>query len=180
MITNEWRKFKGWQVLEFFLRTGEIYIKKLARALGISPQTANYYLKFYKKINILEEKKEGNLLIYSLMDNCLVRQLKIFYILSFLYPFALNFCRENKITSLVLYGSHANGTYDKNSDIDFLVISQQKNLKLDEVKKLEREINKEVKIQIFSIGKWRFLKRRKDKFALSILRNHILLYGAEI
>lgn len=181
MIIKEWKKFRGWQVLEFFLKTGEeIYVKKLAKELKISPQTANYYLKFYKKEGILKERKQGNLLLYSLTDNCLTRHLKIFYILNFLYPFALKFCRENKITTLVLYGSHASGTYDKNSDIDLLVISQQKNLRLDEVKKLEREISKEVKIQIFSIGEWRLFKRRKDKFALSVLKNHILLYGAEI
>ena len=181
MITKEWKKFRGWRVLEFFLKTGkEAYVKKLARELRISPQTANYYLKFYKKAGILKERKEGNLLLYSLADNCLTKQLKIFYILDFLYQFALKFCKENKITSLVLYGSHASGMYDRNSDIDLLVIAQQKKLKLDEVKKIEREINKEVKIQVFSIGEWRNLKRRKDKFALSVLKKHILLYGAEI
>ncbi len=181
MVTEEWRKFRGWRVLELFLKTGEeIYVKKLARKLKISPQTANYYLKFYKKEGILKERKEGNLLLYSLEDNCLTKQLKIFYIIDLLYQFALKFYKENKITSLVLYGSHASGTYDKNSDIDLLVITQQKKLKLDEVKKLERKVGKEVKIQIFSIGEWRNLKRKKDKFALSVLKNYILLYGAEI
>lgn len=181
MIIEEWKKFKGWCVLEFFLRTGkEIYVKKLSRELRISPYTANYYLKFYKKARILEERREGNLLLYSLADNCLTRQLKIFYILDFLYPFALKFCKENIVTSLALYGSHASGTYDNKSDIDLLVISQQKNLNLDEIKKLEKNTNKEAKVQVFTIGKWRNLKRKRDKFVLSVLKNHVLLCGAEI
>jgi len=181
MITNEWKKFKGWVILSFFLKTNkEIHVKELARQLKVSPQTANYYLKFYKKEGILKERRKGNLLLYSLMDNSLTRQLKIVYILDILFDFSKNFCKENNITSLVLYGSHASGTYDENSDIDLLVISQNKKLKLEEIKRLEKRLKKEVKIEVFSLGEWRSLKNKKDKFIQSLLSNYILLYGAEI
>ena len=181
MITNEWKKFKGWVILSFFLKTNkEIHVKELARQLKVSPQTANYYLKFYKKEGILKERRKGNLLLYSLMDNSLTRQLKIVYILDILFDFSKNFCKENNITSLALYGSHASGTYDENSDIDLLVISQNKRLKLEEIKRLEKRLRKEVKIEVFSLGEWRSLKNKKDKFIQSLLSNYILLYGAEI
>ena len=181
MITEEWRKFKGWYVLEFFLKTNkEVYIKGLAKELKISPQTASYYMKFYKKVGILKERKEANILLYSLSDNVLTRQLKIFYILDIIYPFIIKFAKENNVVSVILYGSHASGTYDKNSDIDLIVISQQKELKLDELKKLERKIRKEVKIQVFSIGEWRNFKRTKNAFVQSVLSKSILLYGSEI
>lgn len=181
MLTKEWKKFRGWLVLEFFLKkTQAVYVKKLARELKISPQTANYYLKFYKKAGILKERKEGNLLLYSLQDNSLVRQLKIFYTIDILFDFAKKFCKKNKITSLVLYGSHASGTYDKSSDIDLLIISQEREFDLKEIKRLEKETGKEVKIQVFSLGEWRNLKRKKSGFVRSLLSNHILIYGAEI
>jgi predicted nucleotidyltransferase len=181
MLIKEWRKFKGWLVLEFFLRFDEeIHVKKLARELKISPLTASYYLKFYKNNKILKETKKGNLLLYSLQDNFLVRQLKRLYALDLLSEFVERFSKKNRITSLVLYGSHASGTYDKKSDIDLLVISQQKKLDLSEVKRLEREIGKEVKIQVFSIGEWKRLKKGKSNFIKSLLSNYILLYGAEI
>jgi hypothetical protein len=181
MITKEWRKFKGWGVLEFFLKTGkEIYVKEIARKLKISPQTANYYLKFYKQVGILKERKKGNLLLYSLIDNCLTRQLKIFYILDVLYPLILKFYKENDIISVVLYGSHASGTYDRNSDIDLLIISQKKILNMDGIRRLEKKIGKEVKIHVFSLGEWRSLKRKKDSFVRSVLSNYILICGAEI
>ena len=181
MIVEEWRKFRGWKVLEFFLKTGEeIHVKKLARELNISPQTATYYLKFYKRANILKERKEANLLLYSLQDNALTRLLKIFYILDQIYPFILRFGSKNNVISVALYGSHALGTFDKNSDIDLLIISQKKTLNLDELKKLERKIGKEVKIQVFSFGEWRNLKRKANAFVQSVLSKHILLYGAEI
>jgi len=181
MITEEWRKFKGWEVLEFFLRSGkEIHVKGLAKELKISPQTANHYLKFYKKVGVLKEIKKGNLLLYSLLDNTLTRQLKVFYIVDIVFPFILKFAEENKVTSVVLYGSHASGTYDRFSDIDLLVISQQKNLELVTLKNLERKTGKEVKIHVFTLGEWRNLKRKRDSFAQSVLSNYILIYGAEI
>ncbi len=181
MIIEEWRKFRGWKVLEFFLKTGrEIHVKKLARELTISPQTATYYLKFYKEANVLKERKEANLLLYSLEDNALTRQLKIFYVLDQIYPFILKFASKNNITSIALYGSHASGTFDENSDIDLLLIAQKKTLDLSELKKLERKMGKEVKIQVFSLGEWRNLKRKANAFVQSVLSKHILLYGAEI
>lgn len=181
MIIEEWRKFRGWKVLEFFLKTEkEIHVKKLARELNISPQTASYYLKFYKRAGVLRGRKEANLLLYSLEDNALTRHLKIFYALDQIYPFILRFASKNKLTSTVLYGSHVSGTFDENSDIDLLIISQKKALNLDELKKLERKIGKEVKIQIFSLGEWINLKRKPNAFVRSVLSKHILLYGAEI
>jgi len=155
-------------------------VKKLARELNISPQTAMHYLKFYKNANVLKERREANLLLYSLEDNALTRQLKIFYILDRIYPFVLKFAGKNNITSIVLYGSHASGTFDENSDIDLLLIAQKKTLNLDELKKLEMGMGKEVKIQVFSLGEWRNLKRKANPFVRSVLSKHILLYGAEI
>jgi len=181
VIIEEWRKFRGWSVLEFFLKTGrEIHVKKLARELNISPQTATYYLKFYKRVGILKERKEANLLLYSLEGNPLTRQLKIFCILDQIYPFILRFAGKNMVTSIVLYGSHASGTFDETSDIDLLLISQKKALNLSELKKLEKRIGKEVRVQVFSLGEWRNLKRRTNAFIRSVLSKHILLYGAEI
>jgi len=167
--------------LEFFLKTGkEVHVKKLARELNISPQTATYYLKFYRKVNVLKEKREANLLLYSLDDNALTRQLKIFYVLDQIYPFILRFANKNNITSIALYGSHASGTFDETSDIDLLLISQKRTFDLSELKKLERKTGKEVKIQVFSLGEWRSLKRKANSFVQSVLSKHILLYGAEI
>ena len=181
MITEEWKKFKGWYVLEYFLKTQkEVYVKELSRILNVSPGTANYYLRFYRNKGILNERKKGNLLLYSLTDNVLTRQLKIFYILDRMYPFVLEFFKQNSITSIILYGSAASGIYDIHSDVDILIISQQKELNLQIIKDLEEKLNREVKIHVFSLGEWRRLKKKRNKFALSVLNNHILLKGAEI
>ncbi len=180
MITEEWQKFRGWSVLEFFLKNDrEVYVKELSRELKISPHTANYYLKFYKNAGILTERKKGNLTLYTLSDNSLVRELKRFYIIDQIISAAPRLC-ANKAISVALYGSCASGTYDKSSDIDMLVISQSKDINLNMLKSIEEKTGKEVKVEVLRLGEWRRLKRKKDKFAKSIISNHVLLCGAEI
>ena len=67
-MLQEFRKFKGWVVLEFFLAhpNTKIHLKKLVRTLGISPRTALTYLRTLKKDKILREEKVGNMTIFSL------------------------------------------------------------------------------------------------------------------
>jgi hypothetical protein len=181
MIFDEWRKFRGWLVLEYFLRTcREVHVKELARELNISPYTASYYLRFYGKEGILSEKRKGNLALYSLSDNSLVRNLKKFYIVGKIYPIFKRLCKKKGVISAAIYGSYASGTYDEYSDIDLLLISQEKQSFKDIIKKLENITDREVNITIFSVGEWRKLKRNKNDFAMAVISNHILLCGAEL
>lgn len=181
MLIEKWRKFKGWSVLEFFLKEDrKIHLKGLAKEMKISPRTSQIYLHFYEKQGIVNKEKIGNMALYSLDTNPLTFQLKKFYFLAQIYPHTKKFIEKNPgINTLALYGSHASGEYDKKSDIDLLVISQNKKLNLEQIKIIEAEFDKEVKIQIFSIGEWKGLTK-KDAFAFSILKNHIVLYGASL
>lgn len=81
-MLSEWRKFRGWAVLEFFLSqpSAQVHIKQLARELDISPQTANYYLRLYEAEGLLVSEPVGNLVRFRL-DNSLplARELKRSY-----------------------------------------------------------------------------------------------------
>lgn len=181
-MLNQWRKFKGWSVLEFFLKNNErIHVKGLSRNLEISPRTAQTYLHLYEKNEILKKEKVGNIVLYSLNETPIVFELKRFYSVINFLPLIDEFVEKNpEINVVALYGSHASGKDDIKSDIDFLVISQSKKLNLDHMKKLERSFGKEVKIQVFSIGEWKNLLNKNDSFALTVLKNHILLYGSSL
>ncbi len=181
MIFDEWKKFRGWVVLEYFLRhEREIHVKELARKLKISPQTASYYLKFYRDEKILQEKRTANLSLYSLADNPLVRQLKIFYMISTIYPLAREMCEKINATTVAIYGSCASGTYDSKSDVDILIISQKRQIPSSYVKRLESILEREVNITVLSMGEWRKMKREKDEFAMAVLSNHIVVCGASL
>jgi len=181
-MLDQWRKFKGWVVLEFFLKNDErIHVKGLSKNLKISPRTAQIYLQLYEKNKILKKEKVGNIILYSFNENTMVFELKRFYFMVNFLPLIDEFVEKNpEINIIALYGSHATGKDDRKSDIDLLVISQSKKLNLELVKKMENSFGKEVKIQIFSIGEWKNLLNKNDSFALSVLKNHILLYGASL
>jgi predicted nucleotidyltransferase len=180
MILEEWRKFKGWDVLEFFLRTQKkIHLKGLAKELGVSPRTAQVYLHLYNKEGILEKESIGNLNLYQLKSCTLTRELKRLYILFKITNPLNQFVKDNpSITSLILYGSSAKGEYDNESDVDLLVVSNKKELNLSKIKKLEAELQREVKMEILSIGEIRKLAERPNNFYKSVSKNNIQLYGA--
>lgn len=180
MLLEEWRKFKGWAVLEFFLsEQRKIHLKGLAKELKISPRTAQTYLQLYEKEGILLRENIGNLTLYSLINNTVTYELRRAYILLRIRPYMAEFVTDNPtITSLLLYGSTARGDYDKSSDIDLLVISGTKSPNLKQIKAAEAEIGKELKLEILTLGELRKLAEKKDKFYLSVLKNNIVLYGA--
>ncbi len=182
MLINEWRRFKGWAVLEFFLwEGGKIHLKGLSRKLKISPSTAQHYLVLYESEGLLEKEKIGNLSIYRLIDTPLTNLLKRFYIISRLKEGINRFVQQNRsIITIALYGSSASGEYDKDSDIDLLVVSQNKDIKLDAIKRLEEDLNREIKMEILSVGELRHLELKKDNFYKSVMEKHVILYGAAL
>jgi uncharacterized protein len=179
MLLREWRRFKGWHVLEFFLSGGRrIHIKGLAKELKISPRTAQTYLWLYQNEGILDNERLGNLSLYSLSSRPLSMELKRTYLLMRIHKLVEQLVKDNKsIVSLVLYGSSARGDYDEHSDIDLLVVSNTKDLDLDIIKRIESSLDKEVKLEILSLGELRKLAEKHDDFYLSVMKNNIILYG---
>ncbi|HIE41410.1 MAG TPA: nucleotidyltransferase domain-containing protein [Candidatus Aenigmarchaeota archaeon] len=182
MILKEWRKYKGWQILEYFLDKNErIHVKGLAKKLRISPRTSQIYLNFYEQVGILERNKVGNIIQYNLKLTPLTLELRRLYFLLKFFPEVRKIVEKNPdIITIALYGSHASGDFDKTSDVDLLIISQNKKLNLEPIKKIESLLKKEIKLQIFSLGEWKKKIKNKDLFSFSVLRNHIILYGAEL
>lgn len=182
MLIKEWQKFKGWTVLEFFLRENrKIHLKALSRELKISPRTAQTYLNLYTKEQILERERVGNILLYSLASNYLVHELKRLYFSILIRHYINEIVKTNQsISSLILYGSHATGEYDVHSDVDIIAISQDKELDLKPIKELEGALGKEVKIEVIKFSKWRELKEKSDPFYYSVIKDHILLFGAQV
>ena len=181
----EFRKFKGWVVLEFFLThpSTKIHFKELVRTLKVSPRTAQIYLKTFEDDGILAKERVGNLTIFSLSNELpLVRELKKAHFLLALNEigFLEHFLEWNPGTvSLVLYGSYADGTYDEKSDIDFLVIKRG-GVDKRSFERLERWTKKEVLVTCMEPIEWNRKAKEKDPFYLNVARKHILLYGADL
>jgi len=181
---EEWQKFRGWLVLQHFLRNPNksIHVNGLSRELKISPRTAETYLLLYSKDALLSKENVGNTIQYSLRnETSVVQALKRFYFIQNLSESGLveKFCERHPIVSFAVYGSYANGTYSDKSDLDFLVISDRMP-SMELLNKMSAIFAAEAQVTHFSIGEWRKMSRKKDKFAESVKKNYLLLKGADI
>lgn len=184
-MISEWRKFKGWKILEFFLKNPNtsIHIKGLARTLEISPSTSGHYLKLYKYYELLKSENIANVLTFSLNnEDFLTKELKKIFILGILKEKKIieKMLAENpEIANIVLYGTYASGEFTENSDMDFLIITQEESGKVP-FQGLDPDLMRKVEVLKMSIGEWRQLVKKADNFAKSIIKNHITLYGEDI
>ncbi|MFH1224612.1 MAG: nucleotidyltransferase domain-containing protein [Candidatus Diapherotrites archaeon] len=178
MFSN-WKRFKGWLVLEFFLENGtRIHVNGLAKKLKISPGTAQTYLTEYERQGMLEREKTANTMGYRLRESPLSLELRKALFISKIGNFAAEFLKENPHTAkLALYGSHAKGTYDMKSDIDLIAISQDKKPGLKALQRLEEKTGKEAAIQVFTLAEWKRLLEKNDHFAFAVIGNSIMLAG---
>jgi predicted nucleotidyltransferase len=183
-MIQEWNKFKGWSVLEFFLLNPntKIHINELARQLKTSPRTAQMSCNMYNKEGLLRRKEIGNIHQFFLNENdSRVRILKKFigpYLVS--DKWHLNpFLEKNKnILSVSIYGSFATGEYGDHSDLDILVITaDEKKPDSSDLSKIELKLGREAAVTSIPHSKWRVMERKKDNFFLSIRKKSILIWG---
>jgi len=182
MLLKEWWKFKGWVVLEFFLKENrKIHLKALSRELKISPRTAQIYLSLYTKEQILEKENVGNIILYSLSSNYLALEFKRLYFSIVIRPYIVELIKKNQtISSLILYGSHATGEYDIHSDVDILALTQTKEIDLGPIRELEKSLGKEVKVETIKFSRWKELEAKGDPFYYSVIKDHMVLFGAHV
>lgn len=187
MYINEmFERYKDWKLLQIFLKNPDqsFYTKELSRHTQVGVGTVNNFLRNLQKDDILKLEKIGNVHLYRLNNELeIVKKLKIF---NTLLEFENNklvdqFIKEdNTIISMVLYGSYANGENDSKSDIDLLLITNNKKNLTNLIQKLEARMKKIISIQKMNISEWQKLKEKDKIFYESILINHIVLYGSDL
>lgn len=105
---------------------GEIFsAKEISRVTESSKGATNQILRLLLELDILSRERKGNLFLYRLKpDNFVLRQFKIFenmIDLQGLVKEIQKYCYE-----IVLFGSCAEGTNAKESDIDLFIITEYK------------------------------------------------------
>ena len=115
------------QILEFFLENSqnEYHQREIVRKTGVSKGSAGKILKLLTDIGFLSREERGRLAIYRLNQNeATVKQFKVL-----LNVFALKLLtdklKENS-KRIMLFGSCAQGLDTKESDIDLLVVTEEK------------------------------------------------------
>ena len=181
MLTT-FRKFVGVKVLEYFLiyPTENTYLKELAKKLQISPRSVKIYCDIFEKEGIIIREIKGNMHIFKTNnDNFRVKEMKRAYFINLLAELNIEKIAEEGV-SIAIYGSYASGNFDEKSDIDILVIGDEKNVKRELVVDIMKKIEKEIQLSVIPLIKWEKLKKENDHFVKNIIRSHVLIKGAEL
>ncbi len=147
---------------------GRYHGREVVRRTGVSVGGANQMLRSFANLGLLLREKQGRMLFYRAnMDNPLVRQLKILFTL-----FQLDdLIKQAKPFShrIVLFGSSAEGTDVKESDIDLFVLGDTEGLVAGP---FESILGREV--QVFECKRVKDLDRYPAGFLKNIVRGNLL------
>ncbi|MGV8175674.1 MAG: nucleotidyltransferase domain-containing protein [Methanothrix sp.] len=172
----------GFRVLEFFLThpSEEIHLNELARRLEISPASVKTHCDQLLKEEMILEKQTGNLRLFRLNgEDFAVRAMMRAYHMLLLKSLGIEEIAKDCI-SLAVYGSMASGKLDERSDMDILVIGEIRDSDRDWMLKLEGWLGREVQLTVLPYYEWEKMKREVDRFSESVLKNHVLIKGAEL
>jgi len=174
------QELKFIKFVKFFLINPyeEIYLRKLAKKLNMSPFAVKKYSDILVKEGLIVDERRANLrYLKANSANLFYKYLKISYNIKRLIQSGLiGFIKINvvNITSIVLFGSLAKGEEDSNSDIDIVIIGKQKNLNLD---KFEEKLNREIAPHFFSWSEWNEKAKKDNPFYYEVINHGIPLYG---
>jgi len=142
---------------------GQYHGREVVRRTGVSVGGANQMLRSFANLGLLLREKQGRMLFYRAnMDNPLVRQLKILFTLLQLD----DLMKQAKPSShrIILFGSSAEGTDVKESDIDLLLLTNEKSQLTDVVHKFNAKSQR--RIAPIILDPQGFSKLRREDTAL--------------
>jgi len=151
---------KSLQVLEFFFAnsTEEFHEREIIRKVKISKGSANRILRRLAELAILARTQKGRMVFYKLSTgDPVVRQLKI---LSNLWVLR-KFVGENKgrTKKIILFGSCAEGTDVRESDIDVFILTDEKKMVKESVSRFNRKSEMKISPIILDVNEFTKMKR---------------------
>ena len=146
----------------------KLYLRQIARELEISSSATKKAIDQLENLNLIRTEKYGNLrIITGNMEEILFKQYKILENISFLKDLVEKLKPTINIT---LYGSYSKGENDETSDIDLLIITNNKKIKITDYK------NTQLQLKLFTPKEWSELKKTNKAYTQEII-NGITIYG---
>lgn len=167
----------GLQILTFLARNPgkQFYIREIAKNMDKSVGGTHKTLKFLKEMNFIKENKSGKNIYYQINQmNPSIKNFKIFMTINELTTL-VNKLKEIS-EKIILYGSCANGEDTIDSDIDLLVLTNEK----DKVNKniLNAKVNRRIQAVIVNVGELMKIKE-KDKGFYQEINKGITLWDVK-
>src|SRR4030043_2197044 len=148
-------------VLDFFLSDpmNEYHGRQVIRKTGVSKGSAGKILKLLTKLEFLTREERGRMLIYRLnLEEPTVRQFKVLasvFMLKELVDKLRNHSRK-----IYLFGSCSQGTDVKESDIDLLVVTSEKEIVRKTISGFNRKNERKIVPIIVNMNEFIELKRQ--------------------
>ena len=168
------------KVVQYFINNpyDQIHLRELSRRLKISIYSTKKISDEFVNQQLLIEKKQGNQRVFQAnIENQFFKQLKIAFSIKKIQDSGIIKYLEKQIpaiSSIVLYGSTAQGKDDGKSDIDILIIGQKTRVDISNFEKL---INREINLLIMKWSEWRIHSEKNKPFYREILKDGISLLG---
>jgi predicted nucleotidyltransferase len=167
------------RVFEFFLSDPmrEYHQRELARSAKVSVGSANRILRLLADLGLLTRRRRGRMIFYKLdAEDPVVRQFKALLNVYSLKPLlhAVKRCSRR----IVLFGSSAQGTDVKESDIDFFVLASDKKSARNEISEFNRKSERKIAPIIVDANEFVKLKRN-DRALYENIERGITLWQAE-
>ncbi len=154
----------------------ELLEGEIQKATGLSKSGVNYALRDLVAANFLSRTKRGKAFFYTLNHkNLIVKQLKIIETLTQLSPLLKRL--EPLTSKIILFGSSSRGENTLDSDIDLLILSRNKDIVLEQIKK----ISSKRKIQGIIYSNLNFIEKKKTDpiFYEQVIQGIVLWEGGE-
>lgn len=183
-------KYVDLKILGLFLGNPDTphHVKAISRKLGVSPASVSYAVRYFEDMGYLIKEEKGLAHIYHLnKDHPVIVSLKKAYGIALIQsanPVEAFLTADPNIVSFALYGSYADGTFDGQSEIEFVAVAPSavdkfsNTKKFSEIRKgIEEKLGRPVAIFIATMSIWSTMKSTNDAMYREIMDNHILIYG---
>jgi predicted nucleotidyltransferase len=155
----------------------EFYQREIAREANVSIGAVNQILRTLAEREIVTEDKRGRMIFYRYnIQNLVSRQLKILFNVNDISEL-IGSIRE-RCKRIVLFGSAAEGSDVKGSDLDLFVLTQEKDAVRRAIKEYEEEIGRRIAPIIMNASEFIEL-RSKDKALHDRILEGIVLWQIE-
>ncbi len=169
----------------------QFHIREMAKLIGKSHVSLLPHLKSFEKDKILLSKYVGRSRVYSLnLENNQVREflslsekketLKLLNKEFFIKKLYDEFLSLNLNGCLILFGSYANLTHTKESDIDLLYIGEIEESEKKKIKDFGKAYSKEIHLTSISLNQFKEQLSKQGALIKEIVGNHIILYNHDI
>ena len=175
ILTGYFNTTNSQKVVNFLAKNAgkSFYVREIARRLKLNPSSVYVVLTQLKRNNIVKKEVRGKMCFYTLDDSSYqIKEIKVLSV--FLYIEKLVERLKPVVDKIVLFGSCADGSYSKESDIDIFIESNKEKEVRKIIDDFMRKTKEEKNIQAIIRNSKEMLEQRDSVFLKEVKKGKVL------